>query len=201
MQLHETFASSALPAPFTWFNAPTKYAVGDGLEIWTDDATDFWQRTHYGFQPDNGHACVVKLTGDFAITIHVRFQPQQQYDQAGLFVRADADNWIKAGVEYEDTTLSRLGAVVTNLGYSDWSTQDFPSAQTELWHRISRRGDDFLIESSVDGQTWMQLRITHMHQIGNEIDVGVYACSPRGHNFYCKFVSVAINENQWFAHG
>jgi len=200
MNIHEQFKTSTLPSPFTWLNAPAQYAVGNGLEIWTDDATDFWQRTHYGFQPDNGHAYVVKLAGDFTISTHVTFEPRHQYDQCGLLVRADADNWIKAGVEYEDEALSRLGAVVTNLGYSDWSTQNFSSAQTELWHRISRRGDDFLIESSVDGQTWMQLRITHMHQIGAAPAVGVYACSPLGRDFYCKFMSVSIDENRWLAH-
>jgi regulation of enolase protein 1 (concanavalin A-like superfamily) len=25
------------------------------LEIFTDEQTDFWQNTHYGFQRDNGH--------------------------------------------------------------------------------------------------------------------------------------------------
>lgn len=198
MHLHEQFLSSTLPAPFTWLNPPTKFQTGDGLEIWTDPATDFWQRTHYGFRPDNGHACVVDITGDFTISTHVTFQPQHQYDQCGLFVRADADNWIKAGAEYENETISRLGAVVTNLGYSDWSTQDINSTQTELWHRLSRQGDDFLIESSMDGQAWTQLRITHMHQIGAELAVGVYACSPLGRDFHCKFLFVSISENQWF---
>ena len=200
IRLFEQFKSPILPRPFVWLNPPARFGVGHGLEIWTDNASDFWQRTHYGFQPDSGHACMIDLTGDFAITTHVTFTPRHQYDQAGLLVRGDADNWIKAGLEYEDRTLSRLGAVVTNLGYSDWSTQDFSSEQTEMWHRISRRGADFLIESSTDGKGWMQLRITHMHQFDAAIQAGVYACSPRGRDFYCKFVSVTVEENQWFGY-
>jgi regulation of enolase protein 1 (concanavalin A-like superfamily) len=134
MKRKETFTSSGLPSPFYWLNEPSQFHLGDGLEIVTDAQTDFWQRTHYGFQRDDGHACLVTVPGDFVVSTRVTFTPQAQYDQCGLMVRVDAFNWIKLATEFEDTAVSRLGSVVTNNGYSDWATQDIGSDQSG--HRV-----------------------------------------------------------------
>ncbi len=197
MLLHETFLTPTLPASFYWFNEPSRFQIGNGLEIFTDEKTDFWQRTHYGFRRDDGHCLFTRQTGDFTLTTHVEFRPQTQYDQCGLMVRVDAENWIKVSTEYEDEHHSRRGSVVTNLGYSDWATQDIPSTHREMGYRISRNGNDFLLESSYDGQTWQQLRITHLHNAGETLEIGVYACSPIGKDFWCRFKFVEINENSW----
>jgi regulation of enolase protein 1 (concanavalin A-like superfamily) len=67
-----------------------------------------------------------------------------------------------------------------------------------MWYRISRRGSDFLLEASSDGRGWQQLRVTHLHRAPDELEVGVYACSPLGKDFWCRFESVEISENSWF---
>jgi regulation of enolase protein 1 (concanavalin A-like superfamily) len=198
MSQNEGFLTPYLPQGFYWFNEPTVFRLGNGLEIVTDEKTDFWQRTHYGFRRDDGHCLLTALTGDFSILTRVEFRPQAQYDQCGLIVRVDAENWIKTSTEYEDETVSRLGSVVTNLGYSDWATQDVPSAQQERWYRISKRGSDFLIESSSDGLEWLQMRIAHLHEMAAGLAVGVYACSPIGRAFWCRFSALEISENAWF---
>jgi regulation of enolase protein 1 (concanavalin A-like superfamily) len=197
MALVEEFLKQSLPQGFAWFNEPAVYRLGRGLEIVTDEKTDFWQRTHYGFRRDDGHCLLAALTGDFSILTHVEFRPAAQYDQCGLMVRVDAGNWIKTSTEYEDERVSRLGSVVTNLGYSDWATQDVSSAQQERWYRISRRGDDFLIESSIDGLDWLQMRIAHLHAAPAALAAGVYACSPIGRAFWCRFTRLEIAENCW----
>jgi hypothetical protein len=198
MLIHEEFRSPSLPPGFTWFNEPTVYRLGNGLEIVTDEKTDFWQRTHYGFRRDDGHCLLAALDGDFSVTTHVEFRPQAQYDQCGLIVRVDEENWIKTSTEYEDERVSRLGSVVTNLGYSDWATQDVPSEARERWYRISRRGGDFLIETSAGGHDWRQMRIAHLHQAPARLAAGVYACSPIGKAFRCRFTVLEISENAWF---
>ena len=56
--LHETFADTMLSPRLQWDCEPAHWQVDYGanrLRIHTDAATDFWQRTHYGFQVDNGH--------------------------------------------------------------------------------------------------------------------------------------------------
>ena len=40
-------------------------------------------------------------------------------------IYVDENNWVKAGIEYTDG-MPRLSCVVTNSGYSDWSTQKWP---------------------------------------------------------------------------
>jgi regulation of enolase protein 1 (concanavalin A-like superfamily) len=194
----ENFRTPSLPPSFYWFNEPSTYRLGDGLEIFTDEKTDFWQRTHYGFRRDDGHCLLTTLAGDFSIMARVEFRPQERYDQCGLIVRVDGENWIKTSTEYEDEQVSRLGSVVTNLGYSDWATQDVPSAHREVGYRISRRGSDFRIESSLDGRNWLQMRIAHLHQAPAQLAAGIYACSPIGKAFWCRFSMLEISENSWF---
>ena len=139
---------------FHWFNEPAVWEMGDTLEIQTLPDTDYWQRTHYGFQRDNGH---------FFFT-----------------------------TETETPEFSRLGSVVTNLGYSDWATQDVPATQTEVWYAIERSGADFVLSWSLDGQEWHQMRVAHLHRCPDEIQVGVYACSPHGEGFTCRVDGLEI---------
>ncbi|MFH1009393.1 MAG: DUF1349 domain-containing protein [Candidatus Latescibacterota bacterium] len=197
MQFVENFETSSLPKAFHWFNEPTHFQVGSGLEIVSDAETDFWQNTHYDYQNDDGHCLLTRHRGDFAMSTHVAFCPRERYDQCGLMVRVDAEHWIKVSTEYESEQISRLGSVVTNLGFSDWATQDIPSSTCEMGYRISRNGSDFLLEHSYDGKTWHQLRVSHLHKAPEELEVGVYACSPIGKDFRCRFQSLEISESQW----
>jgi uncharacterized protein len=66
-----------------------------------------------------------------------------------------------------------------------------------MWYRISRNGQDFLLENSFDGQAWLQLRITHLHQVAKRYEIGAYACSPIGRNFWCRFTRLEISGNPW----
>lgn len=182
---------------FYWFNEAREYYCDKGLVIKTEADTDFWQRTHYGFKRDNGHCLLTKLRGDFSFTGHFEFEPQTIYDQCGLIVRIDQDNWIKVSTEYENENISRLGSVVTNLGYSDWATTDISSEIKSMWYRISKNGNDFLIENSRDGENWKQMRITHLHQEIEELEVGIYACSPQDSSFQCKVDKIIIDKNKW----
>ncbi len=194
------FAAATLPASFVWLNEPQDYFFDEGLWLVTQPQTDFWQRTHYGFRRDDGHCLLTTLAGDFSITTRTHFDPVAQYDQCGLIARLDRENWIKCSTEYERPTLSRLGSVVTNLGFSDWATQDVRAAVRSVSYRLSKRGQDFLIEFALADQDWQQMRIAHLHQPITTIDVGIYACSPVGGNFRCRFDFIELDENHWSAH-
>lgn len=192
-----TFDSSSLPVGFFWFNEPKRYFFDQGLHLITAAKTDFWQGTHYGFRRDDGHGLLTEVTGDFSLSTQVTFTPQSQYDQCGLMARVDSQNWIKCSVEYENPTLSRLGSVVTNLGFSDWATQDISSAITTMQYRLSRQGQDFRLEYALSDGAWQQMRIAHLHAVGDALQIGIYACSPIGENFHCCFHSIQIGENAW----
>jgi regulation of enolase protein 1 (concanavalin A-like superfamily) len=108
-------------------------------------------------------------------------------------VRVSPACWLKTSVEYEPHGPSRLGAVVTNGAWSDWSTQSFPSGLGAVWLRIHRQGDDYLVESSGDGRAWEQIRLAHLHEgHGQAVACGLYACSPKGAGFVAEFSDLTI---------
>ena len=191
--ISEKFLRPDLPEYFYWYNEPSKYSLGNGLEIFTDAKTDFWQNTLYGYQKDNGHCLLIAQDGDFSIMTHVEFQLEEKYDQCGLIVRMDAGNWIKVSVEFENEEFSRLGSVVTSLGYSDWAMQDISSSNRNMRYRINKKGNDLLIEHSFDAISWRQMRVAHLHKPAQRLEAGVYACSPFGNGFRCKFILLEIN--------
>lgn len=183
---------------FSWLNQPQNFGIeNDRLIIVTDPETDFWQRTHYGFRNDNGHAFIKEIEGDFTFTVKAEFEAKTQYDQCGIILYQDSENWTKASVECENEDFARLGSVVTNFGFSDWATTDIPAFITDVWYRLSRRGQDFYIEFSENGRHFQQMRMFHMHNPISAVRLGVYACSPLKSSFVAAFSDFRITDCQW----
>lgn len=181
--LHEAFTGPTLHPRLRWHHAPTRCRIdGQGLRLHSDAGTDFWQRTHYGFEADNGHLLALEATGDFVLTTCVTSRPVHQYDQAGLMVRLSPRCWLKTSVEFEPDGMNRLGAVVTNAQYSDWSTQPLAKHIDTVWFRIRAEACDCIVESSLDGLQWEQLRMARLleRETTPVISAGLYACSPKG---------------------
>lgn len=173
---------------FFWKNPPAVSAFeAGGVTLTTDPCTDFWQRTHYGFRADSGHCLLTKMTGNFTMTVTAEFDYQLQFDQCGVMVYESEDTWMKGSIERENDAMGRLGSVVTNHGWSDWATADIPASIRSVSYRLHRRGDDFLLERALAGEDWAQMRIFHLHGIGETISVGVYACSPKESSFPVRF--------------
>ena len=186
----------------TWTRAPKQYTVdADRVEIITEPFTDLWQRTYYHFRNDN--APVLQMTTDeayFSFVVKTEFDTKVRYDQRGVVVYLDGDNWIKAAIEYEDGVIQRLGSVVTNHGYSDWASVDIDASVKAVWFRLSGRENDFCVEHSMDGEHFHQMRICHMFEAGNSIPVGIYACSSENSSFRAVFTDMEMTECQWRAH-
>ena len=185
-----------------WVREPKQYTLSeDRIEIVTEPHTDLWQRTYYGFCNDN--APVLQLETEetyFSFIVRTDFQSNHRYDQCGVAMYLDSENWLKASVEYENETFQRLGSVVTNHGYSDWATTDIPSGIKTVWYRFSRRESDYCLESSFDGITFQQMRICHMAEGSGKIRFGIYACSPEDSSFTAVFSDLALTECQWHTH-
>jgi len=189
--LFHTFNSPEIDARLQWLNPPSKWAVDPltgSLRLEPAPHTDFWQKTHYGFEVDNGHFLFAETIGDVVITTRFHSYPVHQYDQAGLMVRFSPECWIKASAEYEPDGPSQLGAVVTQYGYSDWSLQPLAPGRNQLWLRIRREGDDYLIEHSENGEAWILMRLAHLAPVdGASLACGLYACSPKGAGYRAEF--------------
>lgn len=186
-----------------WTREPKYYVIQDNrIEIVTKPYTDLWQRTYYHFRNDN--APVLQMETDersFSFIVRTDFSEScHRFDQCGIVMYLDSDNWLKASVEYENDTFQNLGSVVTTHGYSDWATTPIPTDVKTMWYRLSRREDDFRIECSQDGNDFRQMRICHMAEGAGIIKFGIYACSPEGSSFKAVFTDMEITECAWEAH-
>jgi regulation of enolase protein 1 (concanavalin A-like superfamily) len=123
-----------------------------------------------------------------------------RFDQCGIVMYLDSENWLKGSVEYENELFQHLGSVVTNHGYSDWATTAIPSDVRVMWYRLSRREDDFRIECSEDGIRFRQMRICHMPQASGTVTFGIYACSPEDSSFKATFSHMDVTECKWLPH-
>ena len=171
------------------------------MEIITQANTDLWQRTYYHFRNDN--APVLQLETDeqyFSFVVKTEFESKKRFDQCGIVMYLDSENWIKASIEYENDKIQRLGTVVTNNGYSDWATTDVDASIKSMWFRFSRRENDFCVENSSDGVNYNQMRICHMFQVSEKIPFGIYACSPEDSSFRAVFTNMEITDCKWLAH-
>ena len=182
-----------------WVRKPNNVTLSDDrIEIITESGTDLWQRTYYGFTNDN--APVLQAQTDekyFSFIVKTQFASKDRFDQCGVAMYLDSDNWFKASIEYEDENIQRLGSVVTNNGYSDWATTDISSDIKEMWYRFSRRESDFCIQCSRDGKDFKQMRIFHMFAGSESIKFGIYSASPTTGSFKAVFTDMTVTECQW----
>lgn len=185
-----------------WTREPAQAVVSDKeVEIVTQAGTDLWQRTYYGFRNDNAPVLQARTKEKyFSFTVKTKFESKRRFDQCGVAVYLDSENWLKASIEYENEEYQRLGSVVTNHGYSDWATTDIPASIKEMWYRLSRRESDFCIECSADGKEFKQMRICHLWEGDGEITFGIYACSPETSSFSAVFTEMEIGPCMWQAH-
>lgn len=186
-----------------WIREPKSYVITqDKIEIVTQPHTDLWQKTYYHFCNDS--APLLQMSTDekfFSFVVKTEFSnSHHRFDQCGVVLYLDAENWLKGSIEYENENFQHLGSVVTNNGYSDWATTEIPVSIKSMWYRLSRREDDFCIECSEDGVVYHQLRICHLHKAKDEIQFGIYACSPEDSSFRAVFTNMELTECKWLAH-
>lgn len=185
-----------------WIRPPKKYKIANGgVEVLTEPNTDLWQKTYYGFRNDN--APVLQISSKqkyFSFTVKTQFDSKKRFDQCGIVMYLDGENWLKASIEFENEKIQRLGSVVTNHGYSDWATTDIDAKIKTMWYRLSRRESDYCIECSYDGVEFKQMRICHMWEGGEEVRFGIYACSPEQSSFKAIFTEIELTDCKWLAH-
>ena len=185
-----------------WTRQPKGFEIrDDSIEIITAPHTDLWQRTYYHFRNDNAPVLQVATQEKFfSFTVKTTFESKHRFDQCGVVLYLDSDNWLKASIEYENEQFQHLGSVVTNHGYSDWATTAIPADIKSMWYRLSRREDDFCIECSQDGEHFSQMRVCHLWEGKDEIRFGIYACSPEDSSFKATFTDLSVTECKWLAH-
>lgn len=110
---------------FKWIREPKSFKIdNEKIEIITKPQTDLWQRTYYHFRNDNAPVYQMETEEKyFSFVVKTEFKDShQRFDQCGIVLYLDSENWLKASIEYENENFQHLGSVVTNHGYSDWAT-------------------------------------------------------------------------------
>lgn len=175
-----------------WLNPPIGSSLSaDAYTVVTADKSDFWRTTSYGFVHASGHALLNDFPEDSALELRWILDYDQQFDQAGLLVYADENNWIKAGVEFCDGA-PQLGAVVTRE-VSDWSVAAVPDwFGQEVQLRISRRGDALTIRARTEGE-WELVRLCPL-DTARSWRAGLFCASPSRAGLTVRFTSLRLGE-------
>ncbi|MBD9397967.1 DUF1349 domain-containing protein [Pseudomonas sp. PDM11] len=174
-----------------WLNAPATSEVSEhSLTITTDQNTDFWRETHYGFTRDTGHFLGIATGDGFTATVRIQGEFSSLYDQAGLMVRIDEKRWVKTGVEFTDGQ-AFLSTVVTD-GKSDWSVSQPFKELEDFYIRVTLSNGAMRIQASRDGHFWPLLRLAPF-PAASTYQVGPTACTPERSGLVVRFSEFEIN--------
>ena len=155
-----------------WLNEPQQWEIKDSKTLVMDvpAKTDFWRISHYGFTVDDGPFYYATYGGEFEAKVKITGNYVTTFDQMGLMLRIDHENWIKAGVEYVDGK-QNVSAVVTHRT-SDWSVVQLLDA-VEIF--FSRDDKEYIMMRTC----WLQDNCPVM--------VGLMGACPDGKGFTATF--------------
>jgi regulation of enolase protein 1 (concanavalin A-like superfamily) len=185
-------ADGDLIARMTWFNEPASSRVGEKLVVHSRPKTDFWRKTFYGYITDNGHFLHLKADGDFVLEARVNGKYAALYDQAGLMVRMNAENWMKCGTEFFDGR--RHASVVFTREFSDWSTMPDLTEAGPVWWRAARQGESLETLCSLDGKNFTSVRQGYFP--GSTAEVGIMCAAPEGMGFDAEFDHLSLSSGK-----
>lgn len=161
-----------------WLNEPAVWQADDGqITLTTEGKTDYWQKTFYGFEHDNGHFYYQTVAGDFTAEVEARAGYRSLYDQAGMMIRFSTDTWLKVGVEFVHGRCM-LGCVLTR-GTSDWAIGPRIEPTQPVRIRLHRKADAVCVQWAPEDRAvpFETLRLGSLGETG-EAMVGPMACSP-----------------------
>lgn len=169
----------------SWTNPPHSVVAAEHLNVTAVEGSDAWLRTAYGFVHDTEHALLAPLPVGEAMEVTFRAPWTGEFDQAGLFVRIDAERWMKAGIEFADGHLG-LGAVVTD-GRSDWSVGYVDEwMASEITVRVNRWADALIVRARADDGEWRLVRVAPFDAEA-AASAGPYLAAPTRSGFTVDF--------------
>ncbi|MBR3982376.1 MAG: DUF1349 domain-containing protein [Bacteroidaceae bacterium] len=173
-----------------WFNEPESWEIKDGTVLMdVTPQSDYWRISHYGFTVDDAPFLYTLRGGEFEVKVKVSGEYKTRFDQAGLMIRIDHENYLKTGIEYVDGKYN-LSAVVTHHT-SDWSVVQLDKPVPFVWIKAVRRLDAVEVFYSFDDKEYIMMRNCWM-QDNTPVMVGLMAASPDGDGFKAKFEHFSI---------
>lgn len=174
-----------------WFNEPENWSVENN--VLTMDVTpqsDYWRISHYGFTVDDAPFLYTVRGGEFEVKVKITGEYKVRFDQAGLMIRIDKENYIKTGIEFVDGKYN-LSTVVTHKT-SDWSVIELEKPVEYVWIKAVRRLDAVEIFYSFDDKEYTMMRNCWL-QDNTPVMVGMMAACPDGNGFKATFEGFRIS--------
>ena len=174
----------------TWFNEPSQWEIKDKkLTMMVTPQSDYWRISHYGFTVDDAPFYYSTYGGEFETKVKITGDYKARFDQMGLMLRVDAQNYIKAGVEFVDGKFN-LSTVVTHKT-SDWSVITLEKAPSFVWIKAMRRLDAVEVFYSFDDKEYIMMRNAYL-QDNTLVQVGLMAACPDGNGFKAIFENFTV---------
>ncbi|WGQ10990.1 DUF1349 domain-containing protein [Pedobacter gandavensis] len=175
-----------------WFNEPQKWEIkNNALTMSVTPQSDYWRISHYGFTVDDAPFYYSTYGGEFETKVKITGNYKARFDQMGLMLRIDRENYIKAGIEFVDGKYN-LSTVVTHKT-SDWSVTTLDKVPEFVWIKAVRRLDAVEVFYSFDDKTYVMMRNAHL-QDNVPVMVGFMAASPDGNGFQAKFENFSVKQ-------
>lgn len=173
-----------------WFNEPENWSISNNtLMMDVTPQSDYWRISHYGFTVDDAPFLYTMRGGEFEVKVRISGEYKVRFDQAGLMLRIDKENYIKTGIEFVDGKYN-LSTVVTHKT-SDWSVIELDEPVEYIWIKAVRRLDAVEIFYSFDDKDYIMMRNCWL-QDNTPVMVGMMAASPDGSGFKAKFDNFRI---------
>ncbi len=173
-----------------WFNEPENWSVeNDVLTMDVTPQSDYWRISHYGFTVDDAPFLYTLRGGEFEVKVKISGDYKVRFDQAGLMLRIDKENYIKTGIEFVDGKYN-LSTVVTHRT-SDWSVIELEKPVEYVWIKAVRRLDAVEIFYSFDDKEYTMMRNCWLQE-NTPVMVGMMAACPDGNGFKATFEGFKI---------
>ena len=173
-----------------WFNEPESWSIKNNkLTMQVTPQSDYWRISHYGFTVDDAPFLYTTRGGEFEVKVKISGDYKVRFDQAGLMLRTDKENYIKAGIEFVDGKYN-ISCVVTHHT-SDWSVITLDKSIDYIWIKAVRRLDAVEIFYSFDDKNYTMMRNYHLAD-NTPVMVGMMAACPDGKGFEARFEGFKI---------
>lgn len=173
-----------------WFNEPAEWSIVDGeLQMTVTPKSDYWRISHYGFTVDDAPFYYAEYGGEFEAKVKISGDYKVRFDQAGMMIRIDHENYIKTGIEFVDGKYN-LSAVVTHHT-SDWSVVALDKPVEAVWIKAVRRLDAIEIFYSFDDKNYTLMRNAWM-EANRPVKVGMMGACPDGDGFKVRFSDFSV---------
>lgn len=174
-----------------WYNEPERWEIkNNALIMQVTPKSDYWRISHYGFTVDDAPFYYSQYGGEFEAKVKLTGAYKARFDQMGLMIRTDHENYIKTGVEFVDGKFN-VSTVVTH-GKSDWSVLTLDKVPPFIWIKVVRRLDAVEIFYSLDDKNYIMTRNAPLRD-NKPVMVGVMAASPDGNGFEARFENFKVN--------